>query len=282
VQQQIDCVQQITVATKATTDSIKSELRIDKIKSWLDPPEPSTNANHARTLHHEGTGAWLLKDPIFQSWYLGSRRHIWLHGLAGCGKTVLSTTVLDYLAKENNDPILNFFFDFSDTKKQTYESMLRSLTFQLYESGVNSAVHLDAIFRAHQNGKNQPEMKVLSTIVFKMLGAQKRVSIVLDALDESTTRYDILKWIEVMLSRPELAHVHVLYTSRPEAEFLRRIPILIGEECCLPLDEQAVNSDIRSWVSAQLSQRHDFREKSLSQGLLEEIRKKVGDGADGM
>jgi hypothetical protein len=123
---------------------------------------------------------------------------------------------------------------------------------------------------------------VLSAILFKMLGAQKRVIIVLDALDESTTRDDILKWLEVILSRPELAHVQVLYTSRPESEFLRRIPILIGEEGCLPLDEHAVNSDIRSWVSAQLSQRPDFADKHLSQGLLGEIRKKVGDGADGM
>ncbi|KAF3392461.1 putative ankyrin repeat protein [Penicillium rolfsii] len=274
LQRQIDCVQQMTVATKATADSIKSELRTDKIKSWLDPPDPSTNANHARTLHHEGTGAWLLEDLIFRSWCSGSHRHMWLHGLAGCGKTVLSTTVLDHLAKGNNGPILKFFFDFSDTRKQTYESMLRSLIFQLYEGDVNSAIHLDATFEAHESGENQPEMK--------MLEGQKNVSIVLDALDELSTRDDILRWIEVILSRPELAHVQVLYTSRPEAEFLRRIPILIGEEGCLPLNKQAVNSDIRSWVSAQISQRHDFREKSLSQGLLEEIQKMVGDSADGM
>jgi hypothetical protein len=33
---------------------------------------------------------------------------------------------------------------------------------------------------------------------------------------------------------------------------------------------------------AQLSQRRDFTEKSLSPDLLKEIRMKVGDGADGM
>jgi hypothetical protein len=270
------------VAMKATTDSIKSNLRTHDIKAWLLPPDPSTNANHARTLHHEGTGAWLLENPVFQSWYSGSRRHIWLHGLAGCGKTVLSTTVLDYLAKGNDNPVLNFFFDFSDTKKQTYESMLRSLVFQLYQGGVDSAIHLDASFQAHQNGKDQPGTKALSAMLFKMLGVQKRVFIVLDALDESSTRDDILKWIEDIMSRSELAHIQLLYTSRPESEFLRRIPALIGKQSCLPLNEQAINPDIHSWVSAQLSQRRDFTEKPLSQGLLEEIRKKVGNGAAGM
>ncbi|KAJ5364731.1 Pfs NACHT and ankyrin domain protein [Penicillium cataractarum] len=281
VKKQMNSVQRMSVAMKANTDSIKSNLLTHDIKAWLDPSDPSTNANHARTLHHKGTGAWLLENPVFRSWYLGSRQHMWLHGLAGCGKTVLSTIVLDCLAK-GNDPILNFFFDFSDTRKQTYESMLRSLAFQLYQGGFDSAVHLDALFQAHQNGKDQPERKVLSALLFKMLAVQKRVSIVLDALDESTSRDDILKWIEDIISRPELAHVQLFYTSRPESQFLRRIPILIGEEGCLPLNEQAVNSDIRSWVSVQLSQRCDFTEKSLSQGLLEEIQKKVGDGANGM
>ncbi|CAI7609518.1 unnamed protein product [Penicillium viridicatum] len=282
VQQQIDSVQQTTVATKAATDSIKLDLRTDKIRRWLCPPDPSTNANHARTLRHEGTGAWLLEHPIFKSWHSGPRRHIWLHGLAGCGKTVLSTTVLDHLAKGNDGPILSFFFDFSDTEKQTYESMLRSLTFQLYQGGVDSAIYLDTSFQAHQNGEDQPTTKALSVVLFKMIVAQRKVSIVLDALDESTTRDYILNWIEHIVSKPELAHVQLLCTSRPESEFLRRIPTLIGKESCLPLDKQAVNSDIRLWVLAQLSQRCDFTEKPLPGYLLEEIRRKVGDGADGM
>lgn len=85
-----------------------------------------------------------------------------------------------------------------------------------------------------------------------------------------------------IVSRPDLAHLQLFYTSRPESELLRHIPPLIGKRNCLLLDKQAVNSDIRSWVTAQLSQRRDFTEKPLSQGLLEGIRRKVGDGADGM
>ncbi|KAF4768676.1 hypothetical protein HAV15_002769 [Penicillium sp. str.  len=282
VQQQIDSVQQTTVATKAVTDSVRSDLRTDKIRRWLCPPDSSTNANHARTLRHEGTGAWLLDNPVFQSWHSGSRQHLWLHGLAGCGKTVLSATVLDHLAKENDKLILNFFFDFSDTTKQTLDGMLRSLAFQLYQSGFDSAIHLDALSQAHQNGSVRPTTKTLSDIVFMMLVVQKKVTIVLDALDESKTKDDILQWIKDIVSRPDLVHLQLFYTSRPESELLRHIPPLIGKRNCLLLDKQAVNSDIRLWVTAQLSQRRDFTEKPLSQGLLEGIRRKVGDGADGM
>ncbi|KAL6352302.1 hypothetical protein LRP88_14415 [Fusarium phalaenopsidis] len=282
VQQQIDGVQQTAVATKAATDSIRSDLRTDKIKRWLYPPDPSTNANHARKLRHEGTGAWLLENPVFQEWYSGSRRYLWLYGLAGCGKTVLSATMLDHLAKGSDRLILSFFFDFSDTAKQTLDGMLRSLAFQLYQGGAGSASLLNNSFQAHQDGRDQPATKALSDVLFKMLAVQKKVSIVLDALDESTTRGELLLWIKDVVSKPELRHVQLICTGRPEPEFMRGIPSLIGEDNCLALDKDSVNADIRSYVAAQLSQRRDFRDKPLSQDLLEEIRKKVGNGADGM
>ncbi|KAL2126811.1 hypothetical protein VTI74DRAFT_192 [Chaetomium olivicolor] len=282
VQQQIDGVQQTIAATKAATDSIRSDLRTDKIKHWLCPPDPSTNANHAKKLRHEGTGTWFLDNPVFQEWHSGSRRHLWLNGLAGCGKTVLSATVLDHLAKGNDRLILSFFFDFSDTTKQTLDGMLRSLASQLYQGGAGSAGLLDASFQAHQNGRDQPATKTLEDVVNKMFAVQKKVAVVLDALDESTTRGELLLWMNGVVARPELVDVQLFCTSRPEPEFVRDIPSLIGEENCLALDKDSVNADIRSYVAAQLLQRREFRDQRLSKDLLERIRRKVGDGADGM
>lgn len=150
---------------------------------------------------HEGTGVWLLENPVFKSWHSGSRRHLWLHGVAGCGKTVLSATVLDHLRNGNDGLILSFFFDFSDTTKQTLNGMLRSLALQLYQDKVRSSVQLDALFQAYQDGSDQPTTKALSYVVFKMLVVQKKVYIVLDELDESRTRNDVLLWIEDVVSR---------------------------------------------------------------------------------
>ncbi|KAJ6041410.1 uncharacterized protein N7446_010700 [Penicillium canescens] len=76
-----------------------------------------------------GLARWILEKPVFKAWHSRSRRHLWLHGLAECGKTVLSSTVLDHVAKETNGLIISFFFDFSNSAKQTLDSMLRSLAF---------------------------------------------------------------------------------------------------------------------------------------------------------
>lgn len=282
MEQKLDNVQQNTVAAKIATDSIQTDLRTEKIERWLRPSDPSTNANHARELRHEGTGAWLLESPVFREWSSGVRRHLWLHGLAGCGKTVLSATVLDHLAKGNDCVVLSFFFDFGDTAKQTLDGMLRSLAFQLYRYGAGPAHPLDGSFQAHQDGSKQPTTEALLGILFKMLVVQKKVSIVLDALDESTTRGKLLLWIKEVVSSPELHHVQLICTGRPKAEFLSDMPSSVGSENCLALDKQAVNADIRSYVTAQLSQRRDFQGKRLSQDLFEQIRRKIGDGADGM
>lgn len=190
--------------------------------------------------------------------------------------------MLDHLAKGNDRLILSFFFDFSDTTKQTLDGMLRSLASQLYQGGAGSADFLDTLFQAHQNGRDQPATKTLEDVVNKMFAVQKKVSVVLDALDESTTRGELLLWMNGVVSRPELGDVQLICTGRPEPEFVRDIPSLIGEENCLALDKDSVNADIRSYVAAQLLQRREFQDQHLSQDLLERIRRKVGDGADGM
>ncbi|CRK10105.1 hypothetical protein BN1723_010350 [Verticillium longisporum] len=281
VDQKLDLVGHTINATKTTVDHIKSSTHTDKIERWLHPPDASTNANHARTLRHEGTGMWLLAHPAFQSWSSGSCRHLWLHGLAGCGKTVLSTTVLDHVTAANDRLLISFFFDFSDTTKQTVDGMLRSLAFQLYQSETGSSV-LDASFQAHRRGHQQPATKTLKDVVNNMLRVQKKVSVVLDALDESTTRSDLLLWIKNIASGSDLGHVQLICTSRPEAEFLKEVPEAIGRNNDLRLNKHTQNDDIGFYVSAALSLRREFIDMRLSHDLLSRIQSKVGGGADGM
>lgn len=70
-----------------------------------------------------------------------------------------------------------------------------------------------------------------------MLRVQKKVSIILNALDESMTRSDLLLWIKDIASRLDLGYVQLICTSRPEAEFVREIPDEIGSDNKLLLDK---------------------------------------------
>ncbi|KAF4847210.1 hypothetical protein CGCSCA2_v012820 [Colletotrichum siamense] len=282
VDEKLGITQQTTFAVKSTVDSMKLDSHGQKIRTWLAAPDPNTNANHAKELRHDGTGAWLLEHPTFHNWFSGTHKHLWLHGMAGCGKTVLSTTILDYLAKDSSLVILSFFFDFSDTMKQTKDGMLRSLALQLHQGEHDSAGHLDNSMCAHKDGKEQPTTTTLEETVRVVLAAQAKVVILLDALDESTTTGEILLWLKTIFEDVELSHVQIIYTSRGEAEFIRRIPDLIGEQCCLSLDMEAVDTDIRSYVVKRTQNDTEFTRKRLPESLLGQIQSRVGDRAKGM
>ncbi|KAI3575830.1 hypothetical protein IWW34DRAFT_631175, partial [Fusarium oxysporum f. sp. albedinis] len=52
--------------------------------------------------------------------------HLWLYGLAGYSKTILSMMILDHL-QIYTCMMLAFFFDFSNPGKQKLENLLHSL-----------------------------------------------------------------------------------------------------------------------------------------------------------
>ncbi|KAH7377176.1 hypothetical protein B0T11DRAFT_28783 [Plectosphaerella cucumerina] len=150
VVQKINPVEQAISATRIAVGHIESSHHNDRIERWLRLPNPSTNANHARKLWPERT-------------------------FAGCGKTVLSTTVLDHIAADKDRLLISFFFDFSDKTKQAVDSMLRLLAFQLYQSGAGSSI-TDASYQAHQDGFQQPATKTLKGTLVRSTSQSKRTS----------------------------------------------------------------------------------------------------------
>ncbi|EXK26982.1 hypothetical protein FOMG_16421 [Fusarium oxysporum f. sp. melonis 26406] len=264
--------------TKYAVMSMASDHHFAKIERWLSPPDCSTNANLARKRRHPGTGAWLLNSPVFQEWKLGTRQHLWLYGLAGCGKTILITTILDHLLQLDTYTTLAFFFDFNDARKQKLEDLLRSLAIQLYHTGNEAARRLDNLFTSHDDGRRQPDTNALSACVDTMIQIAGKVFVIIDALDECTAREELVQWLKHSASRK----AQLIVTGRPEIEFQSAIPQSFDKLNCVQLDKNVVNGDIRSYVEATLEQKPDFVDKKLSPSILEEIRDKIGDGADGM
>ncbi|EXM16408.1 hypothetical protein FOTG_15287 [Fusarium oxysporum f. sp. vasinfectum 25433] len=253
--------------TKYAVISMASNHHFAKIERWLSPPDCSTNANLARKRRHPGTGTWLLNSPVFQEWTVGTRRHLWLYGLAGCGKTILITTILDHLLQLDTYTTLAFFFDFNDARKQKLEDLLRSLAIQLYHAGNEAARRLDSLFTSHDGGRRQPDTNTLSACVNTMIQIAGKVFVIIDALDEYTAREELVQWLKHLAS----TKAQLIVTGRPEIEFQSAIPQSFDKLNCVQLDKNVINGDIRSYVEATLEQKPDFVDKKLSPSILEEI-----------
>ena len=67
----------------------------EKMKQWLQSTDPGPNHRAAHEAHEPLTGNWLLESPDYCAWRADSGALLWLNGISGCGKTVLSATVVE-------------------------------------------------------------------------------------------------------------------------------------------------------------------------------------------
>ncbi|KAH7325700.1 ankyrin repeat protein [Stachybotrys elegans] len=268
--------------TKGSISAIGNGQHLEKLRHWLSPPDlVSHSSNIAREHQHPGVRTWFLEGSAFHEWKTGKRKHLWLYAPPGHGKTVLSTTILDHLRESNANPALAFFFHTHDTRRQTLEDLVRSLAFQLYHTGGEVAGKLNNLFTAHDDGQRDPSISDLSTCVESMLRISRRVTVILDALDECTMRADLLRWMKRLASSSNIGDTKFIVTSRPEAEFLHDIPQIFGEDNCIPFDASVFNHNIRSFATEELYKNPEFVDK-IPPHLLEEIRNRIGDEANGM
>ena len=117
-----------------------------------------------------------------------------------------------------------FYFDFKDLRKQTCHELLISLVSQLSTRSSPCCDILHHVYKAHENGTQQPNDETLKECLKQMLRlpGQGPIFIVLDALDECpdsftfpSPRDEVLQLVKelVDLHFPEL---HICVTSRPK------------------------------------------------------------------
>jgi hypothetical protein len=249
----------------------------EEIYRWLSPLDPSANFNKALQQRQEGTGLWLLQSSPFTKWYSQQHSFLWLHGIPGCGKTILSSTIIKHLVDTHPDQLLlYFYFDFTDAGKQTLDNVLRSLISQLYHKCKDTQKLLDSLFSSCDNGRRQPTCELLCKVFLQMISQVKEIYIVLDALDECRTRKGpllegLLAWIQSLLDL-EQRNLHLLVTSRPEHDIgfvLRKL--VQSDEDIVPIQSDLIEDDIRSYIHTRVRTGNRLKRWRSRPDVLDEI-----------
>ncbi|KAG9524153.1 ankyrin repeat protein, partial [Aureobasidium melanogenum] len=195
-----------------------------RVKDWLRPPDPSVNLVNACKLRHSDTGRWFLE----------SDRYRWLK--------------------------IYFFFSFTDESKQKLDYMLRSLIFQLVGWNLSTKAHLLKLFGSSHNGHEQPQTKRLEETFNQMVGELQDVIVVLDALDESKDRRDLLRWITSSASQT----CRFVLTSRSERDIEESLAPWLSPDSTISLESDLVGDDIEAYVHGRLKkEKHLSRWKSM-------------------
>jgi hypothetical protein len=228
-------------------------MQHQNIVAWLDPLDQNYNQDIARGRHERNTGDWILGCEPFLEWMQGNARHFWIKGRPGTGKTILCSTIIDHLQSNdtNREATVYFYFDFSDHERQSIRAAIRSLMSQMALKLGISAQQVEMIYRdAGASVGTRLLTKGLLGALNEIAERFSRVNIVLDGIDESTERLELLE-IVARICQEGSGVIHFLITSRPQ----RSIVDALGSEnvMAVSLDENSsVQSDIARYVRSFL------------------------------
>jgi len=262
------------------------EQRRTELHRWLSPPDASTNYNKALQQRQEGTGSWFLQSDAFAAWKSQKDSFLWLYGIPGCGKTILSSTIIEHLQNFSTQPLLYFYFDFTDTEKQTLRGVVCSLISQLYHMCKSAREPLDVLFSSLKDRNIQPSCESLCKVLQKMVERTEELWIVLDAIDECVERKGgptegLLLWIRDLM-KWDKSNVHYLVTSRPEQDIQAGLNSLVNEKNRISIQSDLVNDDISAYIHAKVREGEGLKRWRGHLNIQKEIEEGLERKAHGM
>jgi hypothetical protein len=200
--------------------------------------------------------------------------------IAGCGKTVISSTIIENLLEdrlqESKANVAYFYFDFNDVQKQTVEGCLRSLLRNLSARELPAIV--EVLHKQAQERNVQPGLDALTNTLKAVLQQASLTFIVIDALDECKEVKNLMEKI-AEIKRWELPGVRILATSRTEPGIAKIMDVLARPIC---LETKLVDEDIKSFVKQNLRSDGPLERWSGDAKAKQEIEDALAAGSNGM
>jgi hypothetical protein len=254
----------------------------ETIIQWLNTTDPSSNHNRACSSHKPGTGDWFTKGQSYRTWLAKPNSFFWLNGKAGCGKTVLSSTIVEstVLHCDENEGcvIAYFYFSFTDSAKKRNENMLSSLLAQLSSQVDITPNSLVSLHRTYQ--RSTPPIDPLKSCIQTLIDELPffNVYLIVDAIDEIPNSEGREEACEVLQELSKNPKAHVLMTSRREYDITEYI-----SECNnvtdISIQNREVDRDIQLYIRQQLNEDKKLKRWAALHFEIEDI---LGKKADGM
>lgn len=174
-----------------------------------------------------------------------------------------------------------FYFDFNDPQKRVPELMVKSLITQLSQQCTKIPTALETLFSSCENGQRQQSLDALLQALQQTIQEFPRSFIILDALDESTDRAELMEIIETMAGW-KLENLHIMATSRRERDLESSLECLVEEHNTICLQSKVVDKDISTYVHHRLCDDKKLRKWYNNVEMRQEIETALMEGAHGM
>ncbi|KAL3424929.1 ankyrin repeat protein [Phlyctema vagabunda] len=235
-----------------------------KVLSWLSNVDPMVDHEAAKKNRQEGTGEWFIRGDKYIEWRDKPNSFLWLHGFAGCGKTVLSSTIIEEVLKYcrgfSSHRVAYFYFSFGERKKKMPLIMIQSILAQLVKQMPRIPQEVYTFYDNYKDSKALPAAS-LKKVLCLVLELQKETFIIIDALDECPIDQDSrneLCSILAEINNWKLPNIHTMVTSRADQdikEALTSIDMLPS----ISVRNKAVDADIQRYIRAELENLNELQ-----------------------
>ena len=166
-----------------------------------------------KQVHISGTCQWFLKSPLYLKWRdLSSNSRasdfMWIQGKPGSGKSVLASQIIRDLHSCGGSVVLYIFCKNGEENRDTLESILRNLIFEMLEWSPQKQAFHRLLLNARLNEKSQYALsvEVLWNLLTQMISEVEIMHCVIDGLDEchssKSNRVSFLsRLVEVFIQR---------------------------------------------------------------------------------
>ncbi|KAJ6168864.1 hypothetical protein N7497_001707 [Penicillium chrysogenum] len=239
------------------------QQRIDYVNQWLSPVNAASNHTSATKLRHRGTGHWFLDGPKFQEWAFTDNSFLWLHAIPGAGKTILASTVIEWLRdkKQSSDVAVAYFYcDYKDKQKQSPTRIISTLLSMLASRNDDVFERMQAFFQQQykENPAYAPDFdELLNNFSHFMGDSFQQIFIVVDALDESEDRECVAYSLKKIYETCQFSNIFV--TSRHEIDIARTYDGLPS----ITIAATDVAGDIDLYVKAEVAAKIKARKLKL-------------------
>ncbi|KAI0290866.1 hypothetical protein BC826DRAFT_956018 [Russula brevipes] len=247
----------------------RNQLR-EKLRTWLNPPNPSINHTIACDKHHNGTARWFIQGRTFKQWKANGSL-LWIRGNPGAGKSILCSAIIEDIKQihEPGPPLVGYYyFDFRDALKRDVRGLLTSVLMQLCDASDSCSHILSRLYTKHKSGSEHPSDAALTQCLKIMLDLPRQVPIylIVDAMDECpndtgtpSAREKVLDFVEDLVQSRH-SNLFICITSRPEQDINTILGPLTSPSTRVSLHEEVgqtedINSYIRCFVRSDREMR---------------------------
>ncbi|KAK0703014.1 hypothetical protein B0T26DRAFT_599774, partial [Lasiosphaeria miniovina] len=190
-----------------------TEMQQHEVYKWLYVTDLSPLHHKVGDCYEAGTGDLVFRSDQWKSWLEGDSRSVWIHGIPGAGKTILASHIIEALTIQfdeiDNTCVVYYYYYYGHNQDEA-APFLKWVPNQLCRRAEKVPGYL---YKLYSLG-SEPSFSSLLRAFEEITDTFDRVFLVVDAVDESMPRQNILRAIRDLATDERFRNVHILLISR--------------------------------------------------------------------